>query len=104
MPPYPVCKILFSILGGTTAGFDRLGQTWSQPVVADIKVDGVVTPVLIFAGGYDPRYEGCYTDTACSTGGEPLGNSLNVITDLTQYLQNTCVSTQAYFANIELNQ
>ncbi len=76
----PAPKILFSILGGTTAGFERLGQTWSQPVVADIKVDGVVTPVLIFAGGYDPRYEGCYTDTACSTlAPEPLGNSLYIV-------------------------
>lgn len=42
----------------TTSGFDRLGQTWSEPARAVIKVangdeEKIPTPVLIFGGGYD---------------------------------------------------
>jgi type IV pilus assembly protein PilY1 len=36
-----------------TAGFSRLGQSFSRPQVGQIRRDGVVTPVLIFAAGYD---------------------------------------------------
>ncbi len=36
----------------TDVGFTEMGQTWSQPKVAMVK--GYASPVLIFAGGYDP--------------------------------------------------
>lgn len=34
-----------------TAGFEELGQTWSEPVTA--KIPGYSKPVIIFGGGYD---------------------------------------------------
>jgi len=34
-------------------GFERLGQTWSQPVKSKIKIASETKDVLIFAGGYD---------------------------------------------------
>jgi len=34
-------------------GFERLGQTWSQPVKSKIKIANEVKEVLIFGGGYD---------------------------------------------------
>ena len=67
-------KILFTITPqglssakGTSSatGFERLGQIWSKPVAAkirltkgsDTKKNTAPTDVLIFGGGYDMRYE-----------------------------------------------
>lgn len=64
-------KLLFSINANTT-GFERLGQTWSKPLVAKIRTgekgfepdaqgnmvyQDKTTDVLIFGGGYDMCYE-----------------------------------------------
>jgi len=46
-------KLKWKITGGSTPGFERLGQTWSEPVRTKIDVAGKVTDVLIFGGGYD---------------------------------------------------
>ncbi|KXU39412.1 hypothetical protein AXE65_08585 [Ventosimonas gracilis] len=39
------------------SGFERLGQTWSQPVKTKINIDGKITDVLIFGGGYDEQQD-----------------------------------------------
>lgn len=49
-------KVLFKITPNS-AGFGSLAQTWSQPVVANMRVNGAKKRVIIFGGGYDPRYE-----------------------------------------------
>lgn len=55
-------QLLFSIDNGT-AGFERLGQTWSKPLVAKIRAPKTATnkeglrEVLVFGGGYDMCYE-----------------------------------------------
>ena len=44
----------------TTKGFERLGQIWSKPTAAKIRLksnDPKPTDVLIFGGGYDMGYE-----------------------------------------------
>ena len=68
-------KILFTITPqgvssatsgkSATTGFERLGQIWSKPVAAKIRLtkgsstkkNTAPTDVLIFGGGYDMRYE-----------------------------------------------
>ena len=40
-------------LASAKGNFSRMGQTWSEPVVADIKISGGTKTVLIFGGGYD---------------------------------------------------
>lgn len=52
-------KFLFKITGGAngTAGFERMGQTWSKPVLANIRYNGKITRVMIMGGGYDECYE-----------------------------------------------
>ncbi len=50
-PDAPV--FMWQIKGGVTAGFDRLGQTWSTPRPAQMLVNGSVKNVLMFGGGYD---------------------------------------------------
>lgn len=37
-----------------SSGFAELGYTWSTPVFGKIKINQVLTDVLIFGGGYDP--------------------------------------------------
>ncbi|MFD1260865.1 hypothetical protein [Entomomonas asaccharolytica] len=57
-----------------TNGFSKLGDTWSAPVVGKIDIDGTVTPVLIFGGGYDRSQDENplrHTDT--------VGNALYIV-------------------------
>jgi len=65
--------MLFSIIGGTTSGFTNMGQTWSQPVVAKVKINKESRQVLIFGGGYDT----CYEDNTCGTSQQ--GNQLYIV-------------------------
>lgn len=55
-------RLMFTILGGQQADKDspyyRMGQTWSQPTLAQVLWQGRVRQVLLFGGGYDaPRYD-----------------------------------------------
>ena len=49
-------KLKWQIKGGS-GDFSRLGQTWSAPVKAKVKVGATVRDVLIFAGGYDTNQD-----------------------------------------------
>ena len=46
-------KFLFNIPEVDPVAYAELGQTWSEPTVASIKVGNETKTVLIFAGGYD---------------------------------------------------
>jgi len=50
----------------TDTGFSELGQTWSQPKVANVK--GYSNPVLIFGAGYDAPAEDTEPPTADTMG------------------------------------
>ena len=41
-------------ISSETAGFEELGQSWSQPRLARVRIGEDVKDVLIFGGGYDP--------------------------------------------------
>lgn len=45
-------SLLFHITSSTT-GFSRMGQIWSKPTLANIRIKGERKRVLIFGGGYD---------------------------------------------------
>ncbi len=66
--------LLWKIQGGVTAGFERLGQTWSAPVKTKINAGGVVTDVLIFGGGYDPNQDNVNVRTE-----DNRGNALYIV-------------------------
>ncbi|NQD91984.1 pilus assembly protein PilY [Pseudomonas sp. CrR25] len=57
-----------------STGFERLGQTWSTPVVTTIDVNGAKTQVLLFAGGYDPNQDNVNARTA-----DAIGNALYIV-------------------------
>ena len=40
-------------IAGGQGDFIELGETWSKPIIARIKIGATIRPVLIFAGGYD---------------------------------------------------
>lgn len=67
-------KLRWFIKGGETAGFAKLGQTWSAPVKTKIKVGSTITDVLIFAGGYDTNQDNVDVLTPDSQ-----GNALYVV-------------------------
>jgi len=74
--------LLFAIQGGT-GKYLSMGQTWSQPVTASVKISGINRPVIIFGGGYDPRHE---VAGQFFTGND-LGNQLYIVDALTgEYL------------------
>ena len=67
-------KLMWTIKGGVTAGFDELGQTWSQPVKAKISINGTEKRVLIFGGGYDPAQ-----DTATTRQADSMGAAIYIV-------------------------
>jgi len=85
--PAIVPKFLWRIEGGNvdalTGDFSRLGQTWSRPVIASIRVDdgaGGSEPrtVLLFGGGYDTSLDSGF-GTAASGGAANLGNAIYIV-------------------------
>ncbi|WP_180180614.1 PilC/PilY family type IV pilus protein [Acinetobacter sp. YH01021] len=83
-------KILFKITGGL-GSFSRMGQTWSKPVLANIRYNKKITRVMIVGGGYDMCYENPtfalnkknsntdYPDTACDNKTEAQGNAIYIV-------------------------
>lgn len=65
-------KLKWVINPSSNAAFTDLGQSWSEPVVTKIKVNGVAKLVLVFAGGYDPAYESTTYDSAADSLGKQL--------------------------------
>ena len=49
------------VINGGSGNFAELGETWSKPIVAKVKLDGTSTDVLIFGGGYDPSQDDATT-------------------------------------------
>lgn len=72
-------KFLFRI-GRDQTGFSRMGQSWSKPVLANIRYDGAIKRVMIVGGGYDTCYEDPKaTLTTGSCGPEAHGNAVYIV-------------------------
>ncbi|OAL77833.1 pilus assembly protein PilY [Acinetobacter sp. SFB] len=79
-------KLLFRIDPSTT-GFERLGQSWSKPVMANIRYNGAITRVMIVGGGYDACYEDpnftlastSGNGSTCATTSEANGNAVYIV-------------------------
>lgn len=71
-------KLLFAIQGGT-GKYVNMGQSWSKPIITNIKVGNVNKSVLVFGGGYDPRHESA---NEIFTGNDK-GNQLYIVDALT---------------------
>jgi Tfp pilus tip-associated adhesin PilY1 len=59
-----------------TPGFEKLGLTFSAPKLADIKINGTKTKVLIFTGGYDKEQDNIGTNAPKN---DSVGNSLFIV-------------------------
>ena len=82
-------KFLFRI-GRDQANFTRMGQSWSKPVVANIRYQGKVRRVVIVGGGYDTCYEdprfilqSTGDNTSCATKTKAQGNAVYIVDALT---------------------
>ncbi|WP_372403632.1 pilus assembly protein [Acinetobacter piscicola] len=49
-------KFLFRISADQSA-YSRMGQSWSKPVLGNIRINGVIKRVMFISGGYDTCYE-----------------------------------------------
>ncbi len=68
-------KLAWQITGGTSPGFENLGQTWSTPRFARMELNGGATrEVLVFGGGYDPGQ-----DSTTSRSDDDYGNAIYII-------------------------
>jgi type IV pilus assembly protein PilY1 len=65
-------KLKWMINPSSNAAYTDLGQTWSEPVITKIKVNGEIKLVLVFAGGYDPAYESTSYDSTIDSLGKQL--------------------------------
>lgn len=61
------------------AGFARLGQTWSQPTLTQVMVNGAKRPVLIFGGGYSPADHDEQQGQGRSGSQDEMGNIIYVV-------------------------
>lgn len=71
-------KVMWIKRGGVDTGFANLGQTWSQPVKAQLLLNGVRRNVLIFGGGYDPNQ-----DEASTRSTDGIGAAIYIVDALT---------------------
>lgn len=68
----------------TSTAFSRLGKTWSQPQLINVRIAGVPKSVLIFGGGLDDgKYNSDVSTTAISTTSENQGNAVYMVDALT---------------------
>lgn len=78
-------KFLFRV-GRDQANFSRMGQSWSKPVLANIRYNNQIKRVMIVGGGYDACYEDpTFTlattgdNSSCTTKTKAQGNAVYVI-------------------------
>lgn len=74
-------KLLWVIQGGTTTGFEKLAETWSDPKVTAIRYgtaagtnDSAAKTVLLFGGGYDTAQ-----DSVRAFQADTLGNAIYIV-------------------------
>ncbi|WP_180025555.1 MULTISPECIES: PilC/PilY family type IV pilus protein [unclassified Acinetobacter] len=87
-------KFLFRIYPANITGkgdYSRLGQTWSKPVLANVRHNGQIKRAMIVGGGYDMCYENPrfqlsatvdnteYPNLNCTNKPEAQGNAIYVI-------------------------
>lgn len=74
-------KLLWVIRGGSTPGYEKLGQTWSRPQIKTIRygtgtgTENVARTVLIFGGGYDDSQD---SGPFPSSTGDVMGNAIYI--------------------------
>ncbi|WP_406935510.1 pilus assembly protein PilY [Acinetobacter bereziniae] len=78
-------------LGADVTGFERIGQSWSKPVLANVRYNGVNKRVMIVGGGYDQCYENPqfelgkavsnadFPDTSCDKKIQAQGNAVYMV-------------------------
>lgn len=80
-------KLKWVINGGTggtggsadaTNHYASMGQSWSKPVLGQVKINGVITNVLFFGGGYDDKHETEGFD-ATRNASDAKGNQLYIV-------------------------
>ena len=72
-------ELLFHLHPGLKA-FARMGQIWSKPTIAEIRVQGERRKVLIFGGGYDAEvYEQAAADFKEPSSTATRGNALYIV-------------------------
>ncbi|MCU4527565.1 VWA domain-containing protein [Acinetobacter pittii] len=73
-------KLLFRV-GADQTDYSRMGQSWSKPVLANIRYNGVIKRVIIVGGGYDQCYENpnITLSNSCFTNGKAKGNAVYII-------------------------
>ena len=83
-------KFLFRV-GRDQSAFSRMGQSWSKPVLANVRINNVIKRVMIVGGGYDQCYENPkfslgatvstteFPDTSCNNKTAAQGNAVYMI-------------------------
>lgn len=69
-------KLLFRV-GADQTDFSRMGQSWSKPVLANIRYNKKITRVMIVGGGYDTCYENPRFKLDTDNPGEYGGSACN---------------------------
>lgn len=71
-------RIAWVISPNSATAFQNMGQTWSQPTLATIKLNGQVKAVLVFGGGYDEKHESAGYSSG-SSDSDSKGNQVYIV-------------------------
>ncbi|WP_031996690.1 MULTISPECIES: PilC/PilY family type IV pilus protein [unclassified Acinetobacter calcoaceticus/baumannii complex] len=73
-------QLMFRI-GADQSDYSRMGQSWSKPVLANIRYNGAIRRVMIVGGGYDQCYEkpNITLSDSCFSNGKAKGNAVYII-------------------------
>ena len=73
-----VAPTLKWVIEGGNGVFANLGETWSKPVVGQIKINDTLTDVLFFGGGYDREHEADNFDATVHAG-NAMGSQFYIV-------------------------
>ena len=79
-------RVMWKIKAGS-AGFEKLGQTWSAPAIVNLENGGTDKTALIFGGGYDTAED--IRAQARNSDGDSKGMGIYIIDPLTGDLLNS---------------
>lgn len=64
----PTSPSLMWVIEGGSGDFQEMGQSWAEPIVTNVDVDGTKTLALVIGGGYDTNQDTATTHTADTRG------------------------------------
>lgn len=95
----PASPILLWQISAGDAGYEALGQSWSQASLARLDHNGIEKITLVFGGGYDPQHD--VLGTTRASAGDALGRGIYLLDALSGNLLMSIGNTTQFGTKAE---